>query len=92
MNKADLVAAVAATTGQAKKAVSSVVDASLAEITSALAREEPVRLSGFGTFEVRKRAARTARNPRTGAPVPLAARLAPTFRPSPALRNAVSGD
>ena len=90
MNKADLISAVATVTGETKKVVADVVDATLAEVSSALADGESVRLSGFGTFEVRHRAARTARNPRTGEPVPLAARRAPTFRPSPALRSIVA--
>lgn len=89
MNKADLISAVSAGTGETKKVIADVVDATLAEVSSALAHGESVRLSGFGTFEVRERAARTARNPRTGEPVPLPARRAPTFRPSPALRESV---
>ncbi len=89
MNKSDLVSAVAAATGHPKNVVASVVDAALAAVGHSLAASEAVRLSGFGTFEVRQRAPRTARNPRTGAPVPVAARRAPVFRPSPALRAAV---
>lgn len=89
MNKSDLVSAVAGATGQPKNVVAVVVDAAIESVAGSLARHEPVRLSGFGTFEVRGRAARTARNPRTGEPVPVAARRAPVFRPSPALRSAV---
>lgn len=89
MNKSDLVSAVAVATGHPKTVVAAVVDAALSSVSGALVADEPVRLSGFGTFENRTRAARTARNPRTGAAVPVAARRAPTFRPSPALRRAV---
>lgn len=89
MNKTDLVNAVAAETGftkkDAEKAVSSVLD----EITAALKKEEKVQLVGFGTFEVRNRAAKQGHNPRTGEPMTVPASKLPAFKAGKALKDAV---
>ena len=66
MNKTELIAAVAEKTGMSKKDTEAVIAATLGTITAALHEEEKVQLMGFGSFEVKKRAARTGRNPRTG--------------------------
>ena len=65
MNKAELIAAVAAKTGDTKKVAEASVNAIVDVITEALKSEEKVQLVGFGSFEVRKRAARKGRNPQT---------------------------
>ena len=65
MNKTELIAAVAEKTGMSKKDTEAVIAATLGTITAALHEEEKVQLMGFGSFEVKKRAARTGRNPRS---------------------------
>ncbi|HEV2282548.1 MAG TPA: HU family DNA-binding protein [bacterium] len=79
MNKEGLVAHVAAATGETRKQVSLILDAMLAGITDALRRDEKVTLVGFGTFQVRARAAREGRNPRTGEKIQIPARKVPAF-------------
>jgi len=69
MNKEDLVERVADRTGQTKKQAMAIVDAVFASITGSLRRGEKVTVVGFGTFQVRGRAARDGRNPRTGAKI-----------------------
>ena len=61
----------------------------LDSITAALAAGDKVQLVGFGTFEVRERAARTGRNPQTGEDIAIAARSVPVFKPGKALKDAV---
>ncbi len=84
MTKADLVDQIyeAIGPGVTKKDCASVVDAFLNAVKQALADERRIELRGFGTFEVRYRKARTARNPRTGEPVDVPPRAVPVFRPS----------
>lgn len=84
MTKADLVDQIyeAIGPGVTKKDCASVVDAFLNAVKQALAEERRIELRGFGTFEVRYRKARTARNPRTGEPVEVPPRAVPVFRPS----------
>ena len=84
---AQRIAARGATPAQAAHAV----DAVLGEITAALAAGERVTLVGFGSFEPVARPARTARNPRTGATVPVAAATVPRFHPGAGLKTAVDG-
>ena len=67
------------------------VDAVFEVIAEALAREEAVRIAGFGTFETKSRSARTGRNPRTGESVSIPASKAPSFKAAKALRDAVNG-
>lgn len=90
MNKSDLVDAVAAATDSGRSAAAASVDAVLDSITSALKSGEKVSLTGFGTFEVRNRAARTARNPQTGATIQVKASKAPAFKAGKGLKDAVN--
>jgi len=89
MNKSELVSYVASTGGLSKTAAGDAVEAVLGGITSTLAAGDSVSLVGFGTFSVVDRAARTARNPRTGAAIEVAASKAPKFKPGKALKDAV---
>jgi DNA-binding protein HU-beta len=89
MTKADLVLAVAET-GMTKKQAAAAVDAMIAAITGALAKGDKVRLVGFGSFSVKKRKARTGRNPQTGKPIKIKAKKVPAFSAGKALRDAVS--
>jgi len=90
MNKSELVAAVAAKADLSKKDAEAAVAAVVASITDALADGDKVSLVGFGTFEVRARAARTGQNPRTGAKIKIAAAKAPAFKAGKALKDAVN--
>jgi len=90
MNKSDLVEAVAAATDSGKSQAAASVDAVLSSITGALQQGDKVALTGFGTFEVRNRAARTARNPQTGATIQVKASKAPAFKAGKALKDAVN--
>ncbi|TKD34383.1 HU family DNA-binding protein [Azotobacter chroococcum] len=90
MNKADLIAAVAASADLPKTTATTVVDAFTAAITSTLQKGEPVTLVGFGTFEVKERAAREGRNPQTGAAIQIAAAKLPGFKPGKGLKDAVN--
>ena len=89
MNKVELINAVAAKAEISKKDADKAVSAVLASITDALAKGEKVQLIGFGTFEVKERAARTGHNPKTGAAIKIAAAKAPAFKAGAALQNAV---
>lgn len=88
MNKTDLVNAVAAK-GFSKKDADAAVKAVLDSITEALKNGEKVQLIGFGTFEVRERAEKEARNPRTGETIKVAATKVPAFKAGQALKDAV---
>lgn len=90
MNKKDLVKAVAEARGISRAEAIRQVDAVLGAITDALQASEKVRLPGFGTFEVGIRAARTARNPRTGGTIEVQAASVPRFRAAPGLKEAVA--
>ncbi|MCL6477986.1 MAG: HU family DNA-binding protein [Peptococcaceae bacterium] len=90
MNKADLISKVAEKTDFTKKDAEKAVSAILASIEEALAGGEKVQLVGFGTFEIRNRAARKGRNPQTGAEIKIAAAKVPVFKAGKALREAVS--
>ena len=89
MTKADLVEQIAEATGLTKKDTAVVVDGFLAAVKQALARERNIEIRGFGSFKVKKRKARKARNPRTGEPVHVPGRLVPTFKPSKELKEMV---
>jgi DNA-binding protein HU-beta len=91
MNKRDLIDAVAATTGEPKNQVASMVDAVFGAITGALQGREKVQIAGFGNFEARFVKERTARNPQTGAAVQVPAHHAPRFKPAKALKDTVKG-
>lgn len=89
MNKTELIDSVAQRAGVTKKDAAQVVDALFETITEALAREERVQIVGFGTFEVRHRAARTGRNPQTGAMIDIAARKIPVFKAGKNLKDVI---
>lgn len=89
MNKRELVEAVANETGQTLAASEAALDAVVGAITSALSGGDKVAVPGFGTFEVRARAARNGRNPQTGEAIAIAASNAPAFKPATALKTAV---
>ena len=89
MNKVELINAVAAKTGFSKKDADKAVNAVIASIEDALKAGEKVQLIGFGTFEVKERAARTGRNPQTGAAVEIAASKVPAFKAGAALKSAL---
>ncbi|WP_047533754.1 HU family DNA-binding protein [Methylotenera sp. N17] len=90
MNKTELIAEIAKNAGLTKAEAGRVIDATTSAITSSLKKGEAVTLIGFGTFKVNKRAARTGRNPRTGAELKVAARNAPAFTAGKALKDAVN--
>ena len=90
MNKNDLVAYVAETTGLAKSDATRAVDAVLDGITDELKKGEEVRLVGFGTFAVADRVATEGRNPRTGEKISIPASRQPKFKPGKALKDAVN--
>lgn len=88
-NKQDLVDAVSRETGLTKKDASNAVDAVFNSVESYLKKGEKVQLIGFGNFEVRSRAARTGRNPRTGEAIKIAASKVPAFKAGKALKDSV---
>lgn len=90
MNKTELVAAVAEKAGLTKKDAESAVAAVFESIESALANGDKVQLIGFGTFEVKQRAAREGRNPSTGETIAIAASKVPSFKAGAGLKKAVN--
>ena len=89
MNKADLVNHVAASADLSKSAAGAAVEAVLGGVSGALAGGDSVSIVGFGTFSVAERAARTARNPRTGEAIEVGPSKAPKFKAGKALKDAV---
>ncbi len=90
MNKTQLIEAVAAKTELTKKQAEAAVNATIASVIDALKAGDKVQLVGFGTFEVKERAARTGRNPQTGATIEIAASKAPAFSAGKAFKDAVN--
>ena len=90
MNKADLVEALASKTGATKKSAEASLNALTEIITEALVKEDKVQLVGFGSFEVRKRAARKGRNPQTNEEIKIPASKAPVFKAGKALKEQVN--
>lgn len=90
MNKQQLVDAVAQNTGMTKKDSVSAVSAILDVITETLASGEDVKITGFGSFEVKTREARTGRNPKTGAPVEIPASKYVSFSAGSVLKEKVN--
>ena len=90
MNKAELIAAIAAKTGDTKKGVEASVNAFVDVVTEALVKGDKVQLVGFGSFEVRKRAARKGRNPQTKEEIKIPASKAPVFKAGKALKEKVN--
>jgi DNA-binding protein HU-beta len=90
LNKNDLVAAVASRTGLSKTDAAKAVDGFIDAVTAALKKGTEVRLVGFGTFSVSRRAATTGRNPRTGERIQIPASNQPKFKAGKALKASVN--
>lgn len=90
MNKTELIAAAAESTGLTKKDTEKVLNAALESIAAALAQGDKVQISGFGSFEVKEREARVGRNPQTGEPMEIAASRIPAFKAGKALKDRVA--
>ncbi len=90
MNKKDLIDAVAKDANLKKKDAEAAVNATFDAITKALKKDDKVQLIGFGTFDVKTRAARTGRNPQTGAEIKIEASRNPGFKAGKVLKNAVN--
>ena len=90
MNKSELIVALAEKAAISKKDAEKVLNAFVDSVSGSLAKGEKVQLIGFGTFDVKKRPARTARNPRTGAEIKIAASKAPSFKAGKALKDQVN--
>ena len=90
MNKSELIAAIAAKTGETKKSAEATVNAFIETVTEALTKGDKVQLVGFGSFEVRKRAARKGRNPQTKEEIKIPASKAPVFKAGKALKDLVN--
>ena len=92
MNKAELIAAIAAKTGETKKSAEETVNAFVDVVTDSLKKGDKVQLVGFGSFEVRKRAARKGRNPQTKEEIKIPATKAPVYKAGKALKDLVNQD
>ena len=90
MNKTQFVDAVAQKSGLTKKEAEAAVNAMTAAVAEALKAGEKVQLVGFGTFEVKTRAERTGRNPKTGEAITIAASKHPTFAAGKALKDSIN--
>ena len=90
MNKTELVAAIAEKAGLAKKDAEKALAAFTDTVADALKKGDKIQLVGFGTFETRTRAARTGRNPQTGAQIKIAASKNPAFKAGKALKDAIN--
>lgn len=91
MKKQELVAAIAQEAEISKKDADRALAAAINAISKALADGDKIQLVGFGTFEVRERAARTGKNPRTGEVIEIAASKVPAFKAGKALKDVVNG-
>ena len=89
MNKTELIKAIATKAELNNKDAAAALDATIAAITEALKADDKVSLLGFGTFEVKTRAARTGRNPATGETIEIAESKVPAFKPGKALKDAI---
>ena len=90
MNKQDLIAAMADKASLTKKDAEAALNAFVASVEGALKKNDKVQLVGFGSFEVRARAARTGRNPQTGAEIKIKASKVPAFKAGKALKDAIN--
>jgi DNA-binding protein HU-beta len=90
MNKADLVTSMADKSKMSKKDTEKALNAFIESVETALVKGDKVQLVGFGSFEVRNRAARKGRNPQTKAEITIPASKAPVFKVGKALKDAVS--
>ena len=91
MNKTELISAVAAATELSRKDADKAVNAAVEAIVAALKAGEKVQIVGLGGFEVKERAARAARNPRTGEEIQIAASKSVSFQPGKALTDEING-
>ena len=89
MNKSEFISAIGNRTLKKDSELKPIIDTAITILTETLASGESITIPGFGTFEVRQRAATTARNPRTGETIEVAAKRVPTFKPGKALKDAV---
>ena len=90
MNKSDLISAIAYNSGLSKADAARALDATTSAISSALANGDSVAITGFGSFSVRALAARTGRNPQTGAAIQISASNAPAFKAGKLLKESVN--
>ncbi|MFC3149944.1 HU family DNA-binding protein [Litoribrevibacter euphylliae] len=90
MNKSELIEAIAESADITKAEAGRALDATISAVTGALKDGDQVALVGFGTFSVKERAARTGRNPQTGAPIDIPAAKIPGFKAGKALKDAVN--
>lgn len=90
MNKSELIDQIAANADLPKAAAGRALDATIEAITNALKAGDTISLVGFGSFQVKERAARTGRNPQTGKAIEIAAAKNPTFKAGKALKDAVN--
>ena len=90
MNKQELIAVMAENAGLSKKDAEAALKAFMGAVEAALVKGDKVQLVGFGTFEVRERAARTGRNPQTGAEMKIAAAKVPAFKAGRALKDKIN--
>ena len=91
MNKSELIDAIAEKGGVSKSDAGKALDATIASITEALKSGDTVTLVGFGTFEARKRSARTGRNPQTGKEIKIPAKTVPAFTAGKKFKTVVNG-
>lgn len=89
MRKPELASAIADETGLSREKASEMITAFTDQVSAAAARGDDVTLIGFGTFNIRKREARSGRNPQTGAPIQIAASRTVGFKAGKALKDAV---
>ena len=90
MNKTELIEAIAAKTGDSKKATTEALNAFIEVVSETMKNNDKVQLVGFGTFEVRNRAARKGKNPQTGAEIKIPTCKAPAFKAGKALKDIVN--
>ncbi|MDN3520765.1 HU family DNA-binding protein [Halomonas ramblicola] len=90
MNKSELIEAIAASADIPKAAAARALDAMVDAVTDSLKKGDSVSLVGFGTFQVKERAARTGRNPQTGQPIEISAAKVPSFKAGKALKDSVN--
>ncbi|CAM4336503.1 HU family DNA-binding protein [Acinetobacter pragensis] len=90
MNKSELIDAIADKGGLSKADAGKALDATIAAVTEALKAGDTVTLVGFGTFSVKERAARTGRNPQTGATLEIKASKVPSFKAGKGLKDSVA--
>jgi DNA-binding protein HU-beta len=91
VNKTELIDSVAGATGESKRVVGDVIEAFVTQVQKQVKKGDRVTLPGFGTFSRRQRAARTARNPRTGDPIKVKASKVPAFKPGAGFKDVVAG-